>query len=180
MPPSERLVAALALLSTLLLLETARLHGARWLAGLRQRARSRRAVRGERDAEKLLRRMGYRILARQVEERWAPTLDGDPSEIALRADLLVGREGRRFVAEVKTGEVAPSIQSAATRRQLLEYRMAFDVDGVLLVLPERGAVHAVDFPGAGGPVRPRSGMRVVLAFAAGAALGILAALVATT
>jgi hypothetical protein len=50
-----------------------------------------------------------------------------------------------LVAEVKTGEVAPRLSTAATRRQLLEYRVAFDVDGVLLVCPERGTIQRVDF-----------------------------------
>ena len=69
--------------------------------------------------------------------------------IALRADLLVERGGRRYVAEVKTGEAAPSLATAATRRQLLEYLIAYRVDGVLLVDAERGSVHEVEFPGAG-------------------------------
>ena len=51
----------------------------------------------------------------------------------------------RLVAEVKTGEAAPSLATAATRRQLLEYHVAFAVDGVLLVCPERGAIHRIEF-----------------------------------
>ena len=64
----------------------------------------------------------------------------------MRADYLVELRGELLVAEVKTGEEAPQLSSAATRRQLLEYRVAFAVDGVLLVCPERGAIHRVDFP----------------------------------
>jgi hypothetical protein len=51
-----------------------------------------------------------------------------------------------LVAEVKTGEAAPSLATAATRRQLLEYHVAFAADGVLLVCPERGAIHRIEFP----------------------------------
>jgi hypothetical protein len=75
----------------------------------------------------------------------------------LRADYLVEGRGERLVAEVKTGELAPQLATAATRRQLLEYHVAFAVDGVLLVCPEEGAIHRVEFslPGARGEVASR-------------------------
>ncbi|HET9625604.1 MAG TPA: hypothetical protein VFP84_29760, partial [Kofleriaceae bacterium] len=56
-------------------------------------------------------------------------------------------DGERLVAEVKTGEVAPRLATAATRRQLLEYLVAFGVDGVLLVCPELGTIQRVAFVG---------------------------------
>jgi hypothetical protein len=70
-------------------------------------------------------------------------VDGRRLSIALRADYVVERRGRWFVAEVKSGETAPSLETPATRRQLLEYRIAFAVDGVLLVDAERDTVHEV-------------------------------------
>ena len=63
-----------------------------------------------------------------------------------RADYLVARNVERYVAEVKTGRLAPRIDTATTRRQLLEYRLAFDVDGVLLVDAESAKVHRIVFP----------------------------------
>lgn len=66
-------------------------------------------------------------------------------EIELRADLLVRQGARRFVADVKTGAEAPKITTAATRRQLLEYRVAYAVDGVLLVDMASRRVHLVEF-----------------------------------
>jgi hypothetical protein len=71
--------------------------------------------------------------------------DGEPHVVELRADYLVERRGARYVAEVKTGEAAVLIGNSATRRQLLEYQLAFDVDGVLLVCPELGTIHHVEF-----------------------------------
>ena len=59
---------------------------------LRRRRHIRRAnhaVSGERRAEKLLRRHGYRILAKQATAEIAPELDGEPVPVTLRADLLV-------------------------------------------------------------------------------------------
>lgn len=70
-------------------------------------------------------------------------VDGARSEHAVRADYLVSRDGKRFVAEVKTGAVAPSLDHAPTRRQILEYCAAFDVDGALLVDADAGSVRAI-------------------------------------
>ena len=56
------------------------------------------------------------------------------------------RIGELLVAEVKTGEEAPNFATTATRRQLLEYHVAFAADGILLVCPERGTIHRIVFP----------------------------------
>jgi len=112
----------------------------------RGRLRVRRAVRGEREAEQLLARAGYRIDVRQPQLEWPVECDGVVHSILLRADLLVSRGQRRYVAEVKTGTRAPSIETAATRRQLLEYAVAYEVDGVLLVDMEDHTIREVEFP----------------------------------
>lgn len=143
--PRESWVVLAATGGGLALVQTARLwwRGAavRW----RLRDQSERAAAGELRAEKLLKKAGYRVDARQVTRRWAVLVDGEPHEVTLRADFVVARGRRRFVAEVKTGDDAPEIAAPATRRQLLEYRCAFAVDGVLLVDAEARRVHAVDF-----------------------------------
>jgi hypothetical protein len=130
---------ALALVQTLRL--WARAAAVRW----RLRAQSARAAAGEVQAAQLLARRGFALEARQASRRWQVSVDGTTVEVALRADYLVRRGGRRFVAEVKTGAAAPLIAAPATRRQLLEYRCAFDVDGVLLVDAETGTVQEIDF-----------------------------------
>lgn len=118
----------------------------RWRGSRRAVRRAARAGAGEHAAAALLERAGYRIVARQARTWWSPTLDGEPHETELRADYLVEANGSVYVAEVKTGDRAPELSTAATRRQLLEYHVAFGVDGVLLVCPERGAIHRVEFP----------------------------------
>jgi hypothetical protein len=117
-----------------------------WRASLVARQRGARAVQGERDAERLLARLGYAIVDRQVGLDWAIACDGEDHLVELRADLLVERDGRRYVAEVKTGLSAPLLTNAATRRQLLEYCVAYQVDSVLLVDVEEGSVREVSFP----------------------------------
>lgn len=108
-----------------------------------------RATEGEREAEALLEARGYELEARQPEATLRYELDGEAVIVRVRADLLVRRGGRRFLAEVKTGAVAPRLSTRATRRQLLEYAHAFDDDdlgGILLIDADRSRVHHVAFP----------------------------------
>lgn len=170
----NRIVVAVAVIlgAALALHLVARAVG-RWWRRLRARRRHARAVRGERAAERLLERLGYAICARQAATTWAVTCDDEVHEVPLRADLVVERDGQRFVAEVKTGRVAPRLGTAATRRQLLEYRVAYDVDGVLLVDAEAGRVMRVDFRLPGGE-RALAWPRVLWAVCAGAAAGLVA------
>lgn len=140
------LLAALAVSASVAVIQTARLAwagvGRRW----RLRRRWARARRGERDAEVWLRRAGFRVVGRQVRAELSYEIDGAPTAVEVRADLLVERAGRRLVAEVKTGKRAPRPTHVETRRQLLEYSHAFDTDGLLLVNAERGTIHEIRVP----------------------------------
>ncbi|HUS64382.1 MAG TPA: hypothetical protein VMZ28_07550 [Kofleriaceae bacterium] len=137
--------ALAGLTATLLVVQTLRL---RWRAFATRRRLGLQAVRaqaGEARAATLLGRRGYAVVARQAPGAWQVRRGDEAQAFTLRADYLVERGGRRFVAEVKTGAAAPSLSASATRRQLLEYACAFDVDGVLLVDPEAGTVEEVVF-----------------------------------
>ncbi|MEE8524810.1 MAG: hypothetical protein V3T72_12820 [Thermoanaerobaculia bacterium] len=111
------------------------------------RRRNRRARKAETDAERLLESLGFTILDRQLSQQWTLEVDGEPREVLSRADLLVERGRRLFVADVKSGDLAPDPSRPATRRQLLEYLLAFDVDGALVVDMRRRQVRSVAFPG---------------------------------
>lgn len=119
---------------------------ARALRRLATRRRQRRARRAEHAAEALLDGLGYRVLERQPRRQWTLEADGEALTVELRADLLVARGRRRYVAEVKTGQTAPALSTSATRRQLLEYGLAYDAHGTLLVDMEQGIVRHVRFP----------------------------------
>lgn len=110
------------------------------------RKRQRRARRGEERARRVLRRAGFRVEESQPRESWWMIVDGRDVEVHVRADYLVSRFRRTYVAEVKTGDLAPDPTYPPTRRQLLEYSLAFDVDGILLVDVEEGEVLEVGFP----------------------------------
>lgn len=140
------------------------------------RTRAARAQAGERAAEDLLIDAGYAIIGRQVRQTWAVQCDDAEVEVELRCDLLVtDGTGAQLVAEVKTGEAAPRLTTAATRRQLLEYQLAYDARAILLVDPEAGAIHRIEFPM---PVAiappPRAALGWWLALALAAAVGALA------
>lgn len=145
----------------------------------KRRVRAQVAGRAERDAEELLGRGGYRVLDRQAARTMRFEVDGQAREVTLRADLLVEREGRSFVAEVKSGSLAPRIDHAPTRRQLLEYTLGYEVDGVLLVDMQKQRISEVVL--AGGAQRGEASGRgsfvaakVLLVFALGVAFGVLA------
>ncbi len=148
--PRDSLILALAVLAGALIA----LVLARWVRGWRgtwkAKARAARAGAGEDGAADMLRAAGYTIVAKQARIWWSPLVDGEPQQMELRADYLVEVDGELLVAEVKTGEEAPRLSTAATRRQLLEYQVAFSVaygaEGVLLVCPELGTIHRVEFP----------------------------------
>jgi hypothetical protein len=145
-PDSVPLAVLLVAAAIVILLQSWRLRRQRAIAGAHRaaaaheqqrksaaHARGLRAVDGELGAFALLERAGYAVLGRQVPGSWTVRADGESVTFGLRADYLVTREGRRYIAEVKTGRLAPRLSHGPTRRQLLEYSAAFDVHGVILV-----------------------------------------------
>lgn len=174
---------ALAVVAIVWLTLAARARIAGASARRRARKRSRRAIAGETRAETVLEARGYVIEARQARCQWQIHGNDEVHDIQLRADLLVSRRGYRYVAEVKTGAKAPKLTTSATRRQLLEYRVAYpDIDGVLLVDAEADHVVAVSFPGIDEALAhahdtadaPMPWLRLLLVFGAGVATGVLA------
>lgn len=113
--------------------------------GKASRARNRRAQLGESDAEALLERFGFGIVDRQVREKGWIWLDGEAFDFEVRADLLVERDDELYIAEVKTGVMAPDPGYPPTRRQLREYAGLFPDCGLLLVDVESGTVTEICF-----------------------------------
>jgi hypothetical protein len=116
-----------------------------WSRSARVR-RAARAQRAERSAAGFLEASGFKVIGRQVRQSWTLRADGEEVRFTLIADYLVTRGGQRWVAEVKTGERSLDLRYGPTRRQLLEYREAFAVQGVLLVDAEGRTLRSVRFP----------------------------------
>jgi hypothetical protein len=134
-----------ALLLSLLLLGLWRTLEQAWATRVR-RKRAAAARRGEVSARALLCRLGYAIEVEQPAQPW-PVVAGEYSfEVVLRADYLVSWRGQRYVAEVKTGDLVASLRHGPTRRQLLEYQLAYRAQGVLLVDVLGASVLRVQFP----------------------------------
>lgn len=112
----------------------------------RSRVRQRAARKAESQAERLLERYGFKILDRQLVISWLLEVDGESEEVTSRVDLLVERGGKVYVADVKSGEQAPDPRRPATRRQMLEYLLAFDADGALVVDMSCRKIRSVAFP----------------------------------
>lgn len=151
------------------------LGGLRMRRALTSRTSSRRTRHGlaaERAAERLLERHGYRIVARRLAGGYALSIDGEPHAVKLYADFLVTRGGRELLVEVKTGD-ATHLGHADTRRQMLEYQLAFDVGALLLVDADEGTISEVAFPLATAR-RASSGWPYALVAAACAVLAWLA------
>jgi hypothetical protein len=162
--PRELLVAIAAVFATFALVAAIR----SWLRGVRRRRRFARAAAGEREAIGLLEAHGFVIEGAQVAGSYELAVDGAPLTAAVRADYVVRAGSLRYVAEVKTGRVAPSLATATTRRQLLEYQHAFGVAGVLLVDADARTVQRVDF---GRRASRPIGLVVVLAALVAGAVG---------
>jgi hypothetical protein len=142
-------------------------HIARIRERLRGRAYNLRGQRGERAAEDLLKAHGYTLIARQIATQYPVEVDGASVDVTLHADFLVARGRKRLVAEVKTGRNAPRFQHAETRRQLLEYQLAFGVDSVLLVDVEAALLREVRFPLTAAPAHGQTRAWLVAGLVAG-------------
>lgn len=145
--PQSWLVAALAVVGTAGAAQGARGAIVRWARRRRIHGRLERAGDAEREAAEYVQDAGFSVVGAQVASTYELLVDGAPTTITVRADLLVERRARRWVVEVKSGRAAPRVENPATRRQLLEYRVAFDVDGVLLYDAEARRLREIRFPG---------------------------------
>lgn len=136
-------------LAALLLLAVGFFLGVRLARALLRRrvARTRQVGReGAKRALAFLAYEGWRVLETEVVGRGALAIDGKPRGFVVRADAIVRRGRRTYVAELKGGADVSRITHRETRRQLLEYAAVFDVDGVLLVDGKRRRIHRVTFP----------------------------------
>ena len=62
----------------------------------------------------------------------------------IRADLIVSKNKKKFIAEVKSGKAA-SIEEINTRRQLLEYSKVFNNKDLILIDTEKNKIKKIEF-----------------------------------
>ena len=98
----------------------------------------------ENAAVKFLRSHGYKILASQLREEVVVYVDGEAEKSVVRADYLVRRGWKLYVVEVKSGQQG-NAKLPAIRRQLLEYYMVYQPDGILLLDMEHKNLQEIRF-----------------------------------
>lgn len=106
--------------------------------------RFKRGAVAEKNAVKFLRHHGYKILAAQLEETITVYVDGQPQKSKVRADFLVKRGWKKYIVEVKSGQQG-TVKLPNVRRQLLEYKLVYQPDGVLLLDMEHRNLQEIRF-----------------------------------
>jgi hypothetical protein len=117
----------------------------KWFTRWRLIKQGRIARSAETEAEQFLIDLGYKIVGRQCRAPLEVYMDGCKIEAYVQADLLVEKDKKVFVAEVKSGQEAVRITNSGTRRQLLEYYVTYRPEGILLVDMFNRKVHLVEF-----------------------------------
>jgi hypothetical protein len=143
----ELIIPAIVLFVLVVLVATATLRiRTRWLRVRRERVFGRARLL-ETAAQDVLARRGYAVEARKLRRTLHVLVDGNASTYTIELDYLVSDlEDRLYVAEVKTGRRAPDPAYTPTRRQLIEYDLAFpEAEGLLLVDMETQRVHEIQF-----------------------------------
>ena len=87
--------------------------------------------RAEKKAEVLLKRNGFHIIDRQQSKPLIIKAGSELYRYLIRIDFLVKKNGRTYVVEVKSGS-KNKITKRETRRQLLEYFLAYQPYGIIL------------------------------------------------
>ncbi|MGC8777165.1 MAG: hypothetical protein ACP5Q4_00605 [Candidatus Caldatribacteriaceae bacterium] len=100
----------------------------------------------ERKAAQFLEQNGYRVVGEQVEKDAFVQVNSRKVPYRVRADYLLRKGNKTYVAEVKTGNQATSILQPPTRRQLLEYYLVYRPRAVLLIDGEEGKIEEIVFP----------------------------------
>lgn len=93
--------------------------------------RSVNSRRAETKAERWLKRNGFKILDRQQSKPLIIKSGSTTLRYLIRIDFLVKKNGHIYVVEVKSG-AKTKITNRETRRQLLEYFLAYQPYGIIL------------------------------------------------
>lgn len=109
------------------------------------RKRLRRAKKSEIRAINLLEKHGFEIVDVQKTEDYKLIVDNKTYNVTVKADMIARKNNKIYVVEVKSGKKAPSFKNIATRRQLLEYYLVYNPDGLILVDMEKRKIQNIDF-----------------------------------
>ena len=89
--------------------------------------------RAEKGAEKLLKKHGFQILERQQTRPLIIKIGRRIHHYLIRIDFLVKKGNKKYIVEVKNGHKNSYITNRDTRRQLLEYFLAYQSCDIILL-----------------------------------------------
>lgn len=103
-----------------------------------------KAKKAEREAIYLLKKNGFNVIGIQVKRNIMTYIDGKPYSGYVKVDFLAQKNRKKYVVEVKTGQQTRATQSLV-RRQLLEYFLVYNPQGILLLDMERKKIQTIEF-----------------------------------
>jgi Holliday junction resolvase-like predicted endonuclease len=116
-----------------------------WLRTKKLKQRFSKSRQAEKEAEKILRKKGYTIIDAQKSKPLHISIGDKIHRYLVRIDYLVRKRGKVYVVEVKNGEKVPYITNRETRRQMLEYYLAYQPNGIILLNMKNKSISEVKF-----------------------------------
>jgi Holliday junction resolvase-like predicted endonuclease len=113
---------------------------------IKSRRRLRRGLQKEKEAYKVLKKLGYKIIGNNIKYNYPLQVNEDSINVNIEIDYLVERKGKTYIIEVKSGESASQITNSSTRRQILEYSLFIKNDGIFLLDMEKEILQEITFP----------------------------------
>ncbi|MDD3030892.1 MAG: HK97 gp10 family phage protein [Atribacterota bacterium] len=107
--------------------------------------RSISSKKAEKKAEKWLKKNGFKIIEKQQSRPLIIKTGKTSHRYLIRTDFLVKKGGHKYVVEVKSGRKNSKVTNRETRRQLLEYFLAYQTYGIILFDMERNLFSEVKF-----------------------------------
>jgi len=117
----------------------------KYLRKLKLIKRIKKAKKSEYKAIRFMESNGFKILDLQKECVYTLFIDNKPHKITVKADMIVKKDNKFYVAEVKSGDKVTSPKYTDTRRQLLEYYMVYRPSGLILVDMEKQKLRTVEY-----------------------------------
>lgn len=116
-----------------------------WLRTKKLKQRFSKGRQAEKEAEKILRKKGYTIIDVQKSKPLHISIGDKIHRYLVRIDYLARKRGKVYVVEVKNGEKVPYITNRETRRQMLEYYLAYQPNAIVLLNMKNKSISEVKF-----------------------------------
>jgi len=116
-----------------------------WINSYKLKKRFSKSRLAEKEAEKLLKNKGYTIIEIQQSKPLQISIGDKTHRYLIRIDYLVRKNRKIYVVEVKSGEKNPYITNRETRRQMLEYYLAYQPYGIILLNMKNKSISEVKF-----------------------------------